>query len=217
MSALAPTTRDTAMTTNVKAAARPRTPRRRLPEARIVELVAGAAAGEQRAWNGLVHQFGGMVWAVARAHRLREADAADVSQTTWLRLLEHLGELKDPARVGAWLATTARRECLRVLREGDRRLLYGENAPEHPSSDMAPDEAVLQSERHDALHRGFSRLRPSDQVLLRLLMAEPRPPYEEIAAALEMPIGSIGPTRQRALERLRGELAAQGTLKLMID
>jgi RNA polymerase sigma factor (sigma-70 family) len=195
----------------------PRTTRGRLPEARITELVAAAAAGDQRAWNGLVQQFGGMVWAVARAHRLRDADAADVSQTTWLRLLDHVGQLKDPARVGAWLATTARRECLRVLRESERRILYGDDAPEHESPDMAPDEVVLLSERDDALQRSFSSLRPSDQALLRLLMAEPRPPYEEIAAALDMPIGSIGPTRQRALERLRRQLETQGTLNLMID
>jgi RNA polymerase sigma factor (sigma-70 family) len=205
------------MSINVKPGPRPRTTRGRLPEARITELVAAAAAGDQRAWNGLVGQFGGMVWAVARAHRLRDADAADVSQTTWMRLLEHLSELKDPARVGAWLATTARRECLRVLRESERRVLYGDDGPEHESPDMPPDETVLLSERDGALQRSLERLRPSDQALLRLLMTDPRPPYEEIAAALDMPIGSIGPTRQRALERLRRELAVQGTLGLMID
>lgn len=217
MSAVPLTTTEATMTTNLKPGPRPRTTRGRLPEAQIAELVAAAAASDQRAWNGLVDQFGGMVWAVARAHRLREADAADVSQTTWLRLLEHLCELKDPARVGAWLATTARRECLRVLRESERRLLYGDALPQRESPDMPPDETVLLSERDAALHRSFERLRPSDQALLRLLMADPRPPYEEIAAALDMPIGSIGPTRQRALERLRRELAVQGTLSLMID
>jgi RNA polymerase sigma factor (sigma-70 family) len=217
MSALPLNTRKATMTTNLKTAPRPRAPRDRLPEAQIAELVTAAAAGDPRAWNGLVQQFGGLVWAVARAHRLSEADAADVSQTTWLRLFEHLNTLKDPARVGAWLATTARHECLRVLRHSQRRVLYGDDAPEHESLDMPPHEAVLLSERADALQRSFSRLRPSDQALLRLLTAEPRPPYEEIAAALDMPIGSIGPTRQRALERLGRELAAQGTLNLMTD
>lgn len=217
MSAFPLTTRDTTMTTHLKPEPRARATRRRLPDERIAKLVSSAAAGDQRAWNSLVQQFGGMVWAVARAHRLRDADAADVSQATWLRLLENLGRLKDPARVGAWLATTARRECLRVLRESERRLLYGDDAPEHESPDMPPDSAVLLSERDDALRRSFDRLRPSDQALLRLLMADPRPPYEEISAALEMPIGSIGPTRQRALERLRRELDSQGTLNLMID
>jgi RNA polymerase sigma factor (sigma-70 family) len=205
------------MTINLTSGPPPRTTRGRLSDARITELVVRAATGDHRAWNGLVQQFGGMVWAVARAHRLRDADAADVSQTTWLRLLEHLGQLKDPPRVGAWLATTARRECLRVLRESERRLLYGDGAPEYESPDMSPDDVVLLSERDEALRRSFSRLRPSDQALLRLLMTDPRPAYEEISAALDMPIGSIGPTRQRALERLRCELGMHEALDLMID
>lgn len=215
MSALPLITRDIPMETHLK----PRPPARvrsdRLPGNRIAQLVTSAAAGDQRAWNALVQQFGGMVWSVARAHRLGDADAADVSQATWLRLLEHLGKLKEPAAVGAWLATTARRECLRVLRENHRRVLYGDDAPEYESNDPSADHALLLSERDEALRRGFSRLRPSDQALLRLLMADPRPAYEEIAAALDMPIGSIGPTRQRALARLRRELDTQGTLNLL--
>jgi RNA polymerase sigma factor (sigma-70 family) len=217
MSAVPLTTKERTMTTNLKIRPKARAQRGRLPDERITELVLAAAAGDQPAWNGLVREFGGMVWAVARAHRLREADAADVSQATWLRLLEHLGALRDPARVGAWLATTARRECLRVLRENERRVLYGDDGPDYESHDMQPDEAVLLSERDDALRQSFSSLRASDQALLRVLLADPRPPYEEIAAALDMPIGSIGPTRQRALERLRRELAAHGTLTLMLD
>lgn len=181
----------------------------------ITCLVNAAAAGDKRAWDRLVQEFGSMIWAIGRAHRLREADAADVSQATWLRLLEHLGRLKEPARVGAWLATTARRECLRILRENERRVLYGEDVPEHASTAMSPDETVLLNERNDVLRRGFSRLRASDRALLRLLVADPRPAYEDIAAALEMPIGSIGPTRQRALERLRQELESQDSLALM--
>jgi RNA polymerase sigma factor (sigma-70 family) len=217
MSAVPLTTRDITMSTNLTSRGRVRATRGRLSDERITELVTAAAAGDQRAWNGLVQQFGGMVWAVARAHRLREADASDVSQATWLRLFEHLGRLKEPSRVGAWLATTARRECLRVLRESERRVLCGDDSPEHESPDLSPDDTVLLSERDDALRLSLACLRPSDQALLRLLMGDPRPAYEEIAAALDIPIGSIGPTRQRALERLRRELEAQGTLTLMMD
>jgi RNA polymerase sigma factor (sigma-70 family) len=191
--------------------------RTRLSAEHVTRLVGAAAGGDERAWNALVAEFGGLIWAVARAHRLRDADALEVSQATWLRLLEHLGKLKEPARLGAWLATTARRECLRVLRENERCVLYGDDAAEHVSPDMSPDDVALHGERDEALWWSFSRLRSSDQALLRLLMAEPRPPYGEIAAALDMPIGSIGPTRQRALERLRDELRRQGTLGLMID
>lgn len=192
-----------------------RATRTRLEADTLTTLVRAAAAGDQCAWNRLVSEFQGMIWAVARAHRLHEADASDVAQATWLALFEHLGRIQDPARVGAWLATTARRECLRVLRRADRTLPFGDDAPEGESSELPPGDALLVRERDDALWRGFARLRTSDQALLRLLMAEPRPPYEEIAAALDMPIGSIGPTRQRALDRLRRELAGQGSLSLM--
>jgi RNA polymerase sigma factor (sigma-70 family) len=188
---------------------------RRLPPDRVAQLVRAAAAADQRAWNALVQEFSGLIWAVARAHRLPEPEAADVVQATWLRLLEHLGRIHDPARLGAWLATTARRECLRVLRMGGRTVPSGDDTPDLASREMEPGAALLERERDAALWRSFARLRTSDQVLLRLLVADPRPAYEEIAAALDMPIGSIGPTRQRALERLRHELASQGSLTLM--
>jgi RNA polymerase sigma factor (sigma-70 family) len=187
---------------------------RRSP-AEITTLVRLAASGDQHAWNALVDDFTGLIWAVAGAHRLHDADAADVVQATWLRLLEHIGELTDPPRVGAWLVTTARRECLRVLRSGERLVPVGDDAPEFESSWSLPGEALLTHERDRALWRSFFRLRASDQALLRLLVAEPRPSYEEIAAALGIAIGSIGPTRRRALERLRQELAGVGTLSLM--
>lgn len=196
---------------------RPRPAHGRLSGERVAELVRLASGGDRQAWNGLVREFGGMIWAVARGHRLRDSDAADVSQATWLRLFEHLDRLNDPARVGAWLATTARRECLRILREGERRVLLGDDAPEQECSDLRPGDALVATERDDALWDGFSRLRESDQALLRLLMADPRPPYEEISAALDIPIGSIGPTRQRALTRLRDELDSRGNLTLMVD
>ena len=195
-----------------------RTPRHtRLSDQDLAELVRRAARGDRGSWEILMDEFSGMVWAVARAHRLHDADAADVAQSTWLRLLEHLGRLHDPARVGAWLATTARPECLRTLRDAGRMVPFGEDAPEVACSEPPPGEALLEQERDDALWRSFARLRANDQALLRLLVADPRPSYAEIAAALDIPIGSIGPTRQRALERLRRELAAQGTLELMID
>lgn len=195
----------------------PRRPQRRLSAEQVSHLVNLAAAGDQQAWNSLVAAFGPMIWAIARAHRLGDADAADVSQATWLALFEHLGTLHDPARVGAWLGTTARRECLRVLRDKERRVPVGDEFPEHESPDPSPGEELLLSERDAALWRGFGRLRASDQALLRLLTADPAPAYEEISAALDMPIGSIGPTRQRALARLREQLGSERELALMID
>jgi RNA polymerase sigma factor (sigma-70 family) len=192
-----------------------RSSRERLAEQKLAELVRSVQAGSERGWDALVDEFCRMIWAVARGHRLCDADAAEVVQATWLLLLEHLHDLHEPARVGSWLATTARRECLRVLRGAKRVAPYGDDLPE-PGVEQAQERAVVIAERDRALWRAFGCLRPGDQVLLRLLMAEPRPAYDEISAALDMPIGSIGPTRARALERLRLELHASDALELMV-
>jgi RNA polymerase sigma factor (sigma-70 family) len=181
------------------------------------ETVRSAAAGDHLAWNRLIQEFAGMIWAIARAHRLSDADAADVSQSTWVKCLEQLQRIRDPTRIGAWLATTARRECLRVLRSSRRQGPWGADVSECESPDMTAQDALVLAARDEALWRGFSRLRQSDQSLLRLLVADPPMTYEEISAALEIPIGSIGPTRARALERLRGKLDQAGDVALIND
>jgi RNA polymerase sigma factor (sigma-70 family) len=187
----------------------------RLSDGDVARIVNSAASGDQHGWEALVHEFGGLIRAIARSYRLRDAHAADVAQLTWLRLVEHLVEVRDPRRIGAWLATTARRECLRVLRDGCRQLPLERDAIERESCEL-PGEEVLAAERDRALWRAFECLRPSDQALLHmLLVADPRPSYGEISTALGIPIGSIGPTRARALERLRQQLDNDGTLTLM--
>lgn len=178
----------------------------RLSEEQLAVLATAAASGSELAWERLVQELGGMLWAVARAFRLSDADAADVVQATWARLVEHLDRLSEPGRVAAWVATTARRECLRVLRDRRRQIPTDEDPRAEASGEPLPEMQLLMGERDQVLWQGFNRLRPSDQALLRLLIADPRPAYEEIAAALDIPIGSIGPTRARALERLRDEL-----------
>lgn len=122
-----------------------------------------------------------------------------------MTLLEHLGAIREPAAVGGWLATTARRECLRVLRCAERVVCSAE-APEQVEDGPEPDARLLASERDAALWAALRRLGARDQALLRMVAAEPAPSYQEIGAALGMPIGSIGPTRARALDRLRREL-----------
>jgi RNA polymerase sigma factor (sigma-70 family) len=172
--------------------------------------VRAAAAGDPGAWHELVERYGGLVWAVTRAHRLSGADAADVVQTTWLRLVEHLERLKTPAAVGGWLATTARRECLHVLRQAARcqpRDAVPEPVAEESADAGAP---LLIAERDATVRQAFSRLPARDRALLGLLTAEPRPSYDEIGSTLGMPIGSIGPTRARALERLRRQVEDLG-------
>ena len=165
-----------------------------------------ARTGDPDAWSELVRSFDGMLRAVVRGHRLSSADAADVVQTTWLRLAENLDRLQDPARIGAWLATTARRECLRIRRKLAREL-PAQYPPEPRHGGVAPvDRRLLQADRDAALWAAFAHLCPRDQRLLRMLIADPQPSYEEIGKALAMPIGSIGPTRGRALQRLRRRL-----------
>ena len=180
-------------------------------------LVKSAASGDSRAWSALVARFGRLVWSVARAHGLRTADAEEVFQTTWLRLTEHVGRLNEPERVGAWLATTARNESLKVIRAGGRITvtddlqLLDRGADETPERiALEAEEATERTERIGRVWSVFERLPARCQRLLRVLIATPPLSYAEIAATLEIPIGSIGPTRARCLARLRELMAAGG-------
>jgi RNA polymerase sigma factor (sigma-70 family) len=182
-----------------------------MDDAETAYLVRAAGDGDQAAWDRLVAGFAGLVWAVARGHRLQAEDAADVFQTTWLRLLQQLPRLREPERVGAWLATTARRECLRVLGQRSR-----EPATEPEMLDLTADAGppvdveLVRAERDDALWHCLETSTPRCRELLRVLFAEPPLNYTEVAEVLDMPIGSIGPTRRRCLEHLRRRLVDAG-------
>jgi RNA polymerase sigma factor (sigma-70 family) len=168
------------------------------------DLVARAATGDQRAWEQLVDQYAKLVWAVTRSFRLGESDAADVSQTAWLRLLEHIDRI-DPDRVGAWLVVTTRRECLRVLALRKRTVLtYDEAAFEAmPAIQPDLDEALLADERALDVRRAVQTLPDRWRHLVGMLMADPPMSYAEISERLGLPIGSIGPMRGRCLDKLR--------------
>jgi len=174
------------------------------------DLAKAAATGDDAAWKALVERFSGLIWSVTRGYRLGSADAADVFQTTWLRLAEHIGRLDHPEYVGAWLATTARRESLRASRASARVVLTDDDAvfDAREAGEATPEQAVLLSERADQLWRAFRALPARCQLLLRLLMATPAPSYAEVAAGLDRPVGSIGPTRARCLRLLREKLAS---------
>jgi RNA polymerase sigma factor (sigma-70 family) len=173
------------------------------------ELVRAAAAGDQSAWDEIVSRYSGLVWAVARGHRMSHADAADVFQTTWLRLVENLGRLREPDHLGGWLSATARHECLRTLRARGRELpdedvALGREAPDDRSApEPGPEAAMVAREDRAEVVAAFAHLPDRCQTLLRLLTADPAPGYTDIAATLGMPIGSIGPTRGRCLAHLR--------------
>ena len=170
----------------------------------LMELVQRARSGEQDAWDELVSRFAGMVAAIARQFRLSPDDAADVSQTTWLRLLESIDRVREPERIGAWLGTTARRECLRLLR------LAGREAPtdavdrgEASTTFPAPGQELISAQERETLWTVVQELPDRHRRLMLLLMASPRPSYADVADTLDMPIGSIGPTRMRVIDRLR--------------
>lgn len=169
----------------------------------LSELVSAAAGGDQTAWDRIVERHAQLVWAVARGFGLGAADAADVCQATWLRLVEHLGDLRNPAGLASWLATTARREALNLLRKRrDVPLLEVDVAADEP----VPGEDLLTGERDRELWRAFRRLPDRCQALLRLLVLSPSVNYAAAAATLEVPVGSLGPTRARCLGTLRREL-----------
>ena len=174
------------------------------PSQDLTPIVCAAGQGDDAAWEALVERFSGLLWAVARGHGLSAADAADVSQTCWLRLAEHLGRIRDPQRLGAWLATTARNESLNLLRHARRCVALGEDREAAMPAECADvADRLLDGERDVALWRAFESLPPRCKTLLRVLTMDPAPSYVEVSAVLGMPVGSIGPTRGRCLQSLR--------------
>ena len=180
----------------------------------LTELVARASHGEAAAWNAIVDRFAPLLWGVARGHRLRQEDAADVVQNKWLKLLDHLDSIKQPEALAGWLSTTAQHEALAVLRKGKREHLVRDddlatNVPDEQA--LALDAALLDDERDGELWTCFGHLSEPCQVLLRALMASDRPNYKVISEALGMAVGSIGPTRMRCLDKLREIVRKSGS------
>ena len=173
----------------------------------LATLVHAAREGEQRAWDAIVDRFLPLVGAIIRRHRLSDADGDDVSQTVWLRLVEHLGALREPDALPGWIRTTARNECLRVLAARGRVQVVdpqeGGSFPDAGDAAGAVDDEMLAAERRQALREALTELPAGRRELLLLLLTDPPVAYEEISARLGIPIGSIGPTRARALEQLR--------------
>jgi RNA polymerase sigma factor (sigma-70 family) len=168
----------------------------------VVDLVVRAREGDKAAWDAIVERYAPLVWSVCRRHRLSGADAEDVGASVWLRLVESLGGLREPAALPGWLATTARRECLQFLSVKNRQVPV-EDLDVGADTGPASDEWLLLEERRDALRQGFAELQERCQRLLAMLFGEPPTPYTEISTSLGMAIGAIGPNRKRCLDRLR--------------
>jgi len=187
----------------------------------VADLIADATRGEQGAWNALVDRYMPLVYSVIRGYRMGDADAQDVSQTLWLRLVEHLTDIREPRALPAWIVTTTRHEAVRVLKSHGRMLPVDPLTNGLEPQDVEPDDLdqdLTRAERHQVLRDGLAELTPQDRELIDLLIADPPVPYLEISRRLGIPIGSIGPTRARCLNKLRmtpvvrGYLAAESDL-----
>ena len=173
----------------------------------VNDLVTRASNCEKQAWDALVERYAPLIWSICRQYRLDDADAQDVGQMVWLHLVDHLDDLRDPAALPGWLATTTRRQCFRLRQAGARfKQVTGPLVDADNMADTGAVEAaheLLLAERHAALREAMSDLPPGYRELMALLTAEPPVSYAEISAKLGIPIGSIGPSRSRCLARLR--------------
>jgi RNA polymerase sigma factor (sigma-70 family) len=181
--------------------------RRRAPAdgGSLERLVAHAAAGDQSSWDALVSRFTPRLERLARAQGLSRHEAQDAVQETWVRLLGSITHVREPRALAGWLATTARRESQRVHARARRETPTDETLGAEMADTTARDAeaAVGTVERSAAVTRALDGLPPRHRALLRALFAESEPSYTEIAAQLDIPVGSIGPIRGRALARLR--------------
>jgi len=183
-----------------------------LRDASVATLATRAGEGDPRAWEELVTRFGGMIAATGRRYRLSNADVAELQQTTWLRLVENLHRIERPERVGGWLATTARRESLQLLRRASKYHSGADqmlaNMPDRHLPE--PDSRPIAEEQEVVVRAAWDRLKPRCQQLLSLLVSDDPMGYKDLSQLLQMPVGSIGPTRARCLEHLRRLVAEEG-------
>jgi RNA polymerase sigma factor (sigma-70 family) len=173
-------------------------------------LARGAAAGDERSWTELVHRLDGVLRAVVRGYRLAPADVDDVVQTTWLRALRKVAQLDEPAAIAGWLIVMARREAMRALQRGVREVVCEDPCPVSEPDHRTPEAIVLEREREAVVRDAVTRLPERQRRLLDSMLQSPAPTYGELSDRLCMPVGSIGPTRDRALVRLREDLDAKG-------
>jgi RNA polymerase sigma factor (sigma-70 family) len=176
----------------------------------VNDLVTRAKKGDKQAWDALVERYAPLIWSICRRHRLSNADADDVGQRVWLQLVSQLDKVRDPAALPGWLTTTTERECGTI-----RRAMRRSQAPGRvPDAGQIPDQQaemteheLLAAERHAALREAFTRLPPCCQRLIAVLIEDPPVPDAQISARLGLPVGSIGPSRSRCLEKLRRDPA----------
>jgi RNA polymerase sigma factor (sigma-70 family) len=172
-------------------------------------LLARMVEGDGSASRRLIEKYERLVRSVASSFRLQAMDVQDVAQTTWLRLIQHGHTIRDPERLAGWLAVTATRESLAVLRRASRHSAL-------PAEEEQPDSMVDvqgSAEDHDIarlMWAAVAELPPRQHSLVLALFRDEIQSYGDVAEKCAMPIGSIGPTRARALSRLRRKLVDRG-------
>jgi RNA polymerase sigma factor (sigma-70 family) len=165
-------------------------------------LVMRARAGDPVVWNGIVHEYTALIRAVCRRHQLTSSDSEDVAGKVWLKLVEQLATIRVPAALPGWLATTTARTCVELIRQNTKYVPnHATDAADTESE--AVDAALLADERRTVLHDALACLSHRDQRLIAMLFGSQPRSYTDIAADLDIPIGAIGPTRQRCLSKLR--------------
>ena len=176
--------------------------------ARAGEFFDAWRRGRTAAMDDLVRLVTPVLWHVSRAYGLRREEAQDVVQSTWLALVRSGDGVKDPRTVVAWLTTTARRESWRVAKSDGRMSAVDDEELERLGERGAPADAVAEGElERDHLWRAVAALSERCRRLVRVIAFSEHPDYQRLSAELGMPVGSIGPTRGRCLEKLRALLA----------
>jgi len=171
------------------------------------DLVTRARAGESDAWSEIMSRFDALIRSTTRKYRLSAHDAEDVAQTVWMRLFEHLDRIQEPRALPGWVAVTVARECGHALTKARRTVSvdptdlsdFYRSEPGHVAE---PGEELIREETRSTVREAVATLPARSQRLLTLLSQDDGPSYAEIGAELHMPVGSIGPTRARCLERL---------------
>ena len=176
----------------------------------IADLLPRAGDGDPRAWEEILRRYSTLVGATVRSFHLQNADSLDAAQTTWLRLTENIHRLRHPDRLGAWLATTARRECLAILRHNTSISCLSKTVQEATADpSTGPEHIAIETDTTRWLWKHVDDLPLRQRTLLRALFTDNLRPYAKITAITGIPLGGIGPTRNRAIQQLREILAKQ--------
>jgi RNA polymerase sigma factor (sigma-70 family) len=167
-------------------------------------LVPAARAGDPGAWDAIVARFQPLIDAVVRKHGLGEADGRDASQEVWVRVFEHLGDLREPQALPGWIRTTAAHECVRVVSgHGRERAVDPQDGDLDVAVPLSAEDAVVAADGWARVTRALAELPRTSREVLLAVVVDPSLGYREVSERLGIPVGSIGPTRARALDVMR--------------